>query len=464
MFPSALGSCHATFHWAYALLMRRLMRISLLTAAFVLAFPGIARSEDARVLPQGRSRLSLIYAQSAEITKTFNSRNEAESLTAPYNMDLSQATLAKVEPAIREAVSVLNNMGWRYNAREKNGANHGLTRDPSYPALGDILSRGFLNIDAQAKREQYYVAYQYGMTDRLSVGFMIPYMRTQVDVSHGLSGENTAETAYAALKSSGAGFSPRLLDALDQMRTLNDEKFQQMLVERGYTRFESSDVSGVGDAVVGARYNYLSTSGGLANAPGWTNSIQAGFSAPTGKLKHPSQLTRTDFGTGTWDLAVAHLTNYAPSSWITFSQGLHYTYRVPNTRLMRVRHDANDFVPDASGDETLDQRLGDKYSATLGTQLNFTSAFSMNADYEWWWKRADRYAGKRADRDYGWLSDNTESYTENLEVGASVSTIPAFLRHEIFVPMSVTALIHLPLRGKNSIITPYATAEVALYF
>jgi hypothetical protein len=423
-----------------------------------------AFAEDARVLPQGRSRFSVIYAQTGNVSQTFNSQFKAESLTAQYNMDLNSVNITRLVPEFKEVVNVLNNSGWHYNVAKRDDGNHGLTRDNAYPALGDAVSRGSLGVDAEALRQQYNLAYQFGVTDRLTVGAILPFMRMQVRIKHSLGGVNTANDAYYAFAARGAGpnFSNDLVNALDYVRSANDETLQSALAAKGYSRFGDSDVSGLGDLILGARYCYLWDH---RRSGEWISSVQAGVVVPTGRLKPTSELTQVDFGAGSYDLGVAHIINYSPVSWVTFSNGLHYTYRFWGHRMLRVRKDPTDEVPDASDEEDVQQRLGDKYSATLGTTFNISRAISIDTSYEWWWKKADLFRGSRG-RDYGYsyLAADSDSYTETLQIGASVSTIPAFLKHDIPVPGQLSANFYLPLRGKNSVIAPYGTAELALYF
>src|SRR3954470_19705924 len=88
--------------------VNRIYYISLI--ALGLAASPAARAEDARVLPAGRGRFSVIYAQSTGISQTFDSSGHAESLTAPYNIDLSAENLKSFSPDMAKLVDGLNEL------------------------------------------------------------------------------------------------------------------------------------------------------------------------------------------------------------------------------------------------------------------------------------------------------------------------------------------------------------------
>ena len=420
-------------------------------------------AEDARVLPQGRSRLSVIFAQTAPSTETFNRDGNPESITEAYHLSLNSQTLAKISPQFQELVQILNNSGWHYNSAAHFSDSHGLTRDNSFPALGSALSRGFLSIDAQATRQQSGIAYQYGVTDRLSAGFLIPVVRTQVQLHHSLTGLNSASDVYSAFVSgSGVSFSPEAVTALNFIRSADIETLQTILTSKGYAPIGDTDVTSLGDVLLGGRVR-LNAENPLNPSP-WIHSLQAGLLLPTGRLKPPTELTQVDAGSGSTDLALAEISNFKPTSWLLFATGLHYTYRLPGHRTLRVNKTPDTLLADADDEENVAQKLGDKTWITLGAQIQPSDAWIFGLDYEWDWKKADRFTGVRAGRDYTFLSLNTESSSESLQLGASWSSIAAFLKQQALLPLQIALTLNLPLRGRNSVITPYGLAELALYF
>lgn len=427
----------------------------------LLSDPSLAHAEDARVLPSGRFRISLLYGQSRKVSESFLDDGSKQSLTEPYKMDLSSQNLKKLSPAVENLVNFLNSWGDHYDVNKRNNLFHGVDRDPSHPKLGDALSRGFFDIEAQAQRQMYQISLQYGVTDRFGLGVQVPYIKQQIDVRYSIQGVNTANDIYDYIKSFNKPISEELLDGLNQIRNADSEAFQEYLASKGYDRFEGTRSNGWGDICFGGRYNYLNLQGGGGEL---LHSTQVGFTAPTGHLKKPSQLTDTDFGFGAWDASGAHLITYTPISLLTFSNGTHYTYRFPSHRPMRVRKDVNDVLPDSTREEDLGMYLGDKYWTNLTGQINISRAINIFATYEWFWKKRDRYEGFRSDRDYSYLSDRTDVYLETVNLGVDLFTLPAFLKGDFPAPIQWVFNTYIPIRGRNSVIAPFVTAEMNLYF
>lgn len=421
-------------------------------------------AEDARVLPAGRHRLSVVIGQASGISKTYNENGEEKKITDPYNLSLDSAALASFDPELSNLVNLLNATGIRYDSNLTGTQTHGITTDPSKPLLGDALSKGFLGVDAEAKRTQYVLQFQRGVTDRLSMGFVIPVIQTTVNTRHAIEQTNaTIQDALYAMQ--GLGNTPQasaIVSGLSQLNAANTETLQDVLQSKGYKRFGDYSGSGIGDVVFGGRYNYLKT-----RREDWLASAQFSITAPTGSTRSADSLTEVDNGQGTWDFSPGHITNWNPTigknTALTFSHSLYYRHRLPGTREMRVRENPDDFIPDASSTEKVDMQLGDKLWTILGAKYKFASWLSMDIGYEWYWKGEDRYMGSRA-KDYTYLSEETELYLETANIGLSISTIDAFLKYKFPLPLDFALGYYMPVRGKNSVIAPFASAELALYF
>jgi hypothetical protein len=432
----------------------------LLLLTFILCgifFAAFAVAEDARVLPQGRSRFTFIAGQTAGITQTFNNDGNVQSVTHQYNIALNAANLAKFNDKMNRLIDYLNNTPGRYDPSLCNTPSKCMSDDLSKPRLGDALARGFLHVAAEANQHQFSGSYQYGVTDRLTIGAMVPLVAIDVLVDHSVNGDNTANHIYHGM---GGAIPSDINASLDYLRSLNSESFQELLVSKGYNRFGDFHGKGLGDAVVGARYNYANV---RYRSGEWISSIQLGATVPLGNVRHPRDLTAVDFGQGAWDIAGAHLTNYNPARWLMLSNGIHYTAPLKSSRVMWPRANVADAVPDQSSEENVDIWLGDKVWTTFGAQINFTESFSVDSSYELYWKKKNRYQGTRP-KDYSYLADETDKFSGTLSFGASISTIPSFMKNNFLVPLNINLNYYLPIKGRNSLIAPYGTAELALYF
>jgi hypothetical protein len=440
-----------------------------LVCTLVAALGGItaASAEDARTLPKGRSRFSFTYAKSDGITQQYNDSGVAEDLTKPYNVNLDAQKIgdfaATISPEFSNLIKLLNDTGLRYDA-SKSGTKAGpiTATDPTKPLLGDALTKGFLGVDVEATQTQSAFQYMTGITDRLTVGFLIPIVSTQVRAGANISKtNNTVQDYQKAFAQMGAAFQP-ISQGLQTLDSYGIETLQQMaLVNNGYQRFGSNDQSGIGDVAFGSRYNYLKTPREY-----WINSGEMLISAPTGKTHPADSLVAVDNGTGTWDFQAAHIINYLPSGnrgkW-TFSHGDHYTYQLPGKKIMRVRENESDFLPGPSTEENVTTKYGAKFWTNLGAKYAFSSMFSVATDYEWYWKARDNYAGSRQ-KDYNYLGDSTEKYLETWDIGGTISTIDNFTQLGLPMPLELSATYYHPFRGRNAPVASFFTIELAMYF
>lgn len=428
---------------------------------FFLIFSAFA--EDARTLPAGRSRVSFLYAKTNGISQKFNDQGEKESITKPYNLSLDGAAISAFSPQLGDLIKLLNDTGLRYDASAGAGPNGGVTAtDPTKPLLGEALSKGFLGVDVEATQSQSVFQYMHGVTDRLSIGFMVPLVTNRVRASANINQVNNTIADYTrAFEGMGTGFTD-IVNGLQTLDSANLETLQQKaLTENGYNRFGSSEQSGVGDVNFGGRYNYLKTP-----KETWINSFQLGFSAPTGKTHSPAAITELDNGSGVWDVAAAHVTNFIPggahSPW-TFSNGFHYTYRMPGKKIMRVRNDASDIIPNASTEEEVQTHYASKVWTNLAARFSLNNVMSFESSYEFYWKGRDNYSGSRP-KDYTYLSDETELYLETLNLSWSISMIDGYSAKQFPLPVDFSLNYFKPMTGRNAAVAPYVTAEIAMYF
>lgn len=438
------------------------------SAAFALIFllflPTAQAFQDARVLPAGRFRVTSYYGQSEQVGQTYDSKGVPSDLTAAYNIELSSKTLKGFNDQMKTLVDVLNSLNYRYDPRERRNGYHGivLTDDIRAQKLGDAISRGKLDIDAWGMRRQTNLALNYGITDRLSVAIVGAYLENQARVSYKIKGVNTAKDIAAALEAIGPVETEfDLVTPLRQIAAVNKRTFQSLLVEKGYDTFGDFREKGFGDTLVGSRLNYLNLKPTSSTAI--LSSLQGLLTVPTGRLSAPRKLQSIDFGQGAWDLGLTHVFNAEPARFVTISHSAGYTYRFKSHRKLRVP-EKGDFVPDASDEEIVAMKLGDKYATALGLRFKLGSYVSVDSGYEWAWKRSDRYKGLRDRVDYGTLSRDTQSYLETVQLGASVNTVTPFMRGDFPLPGDLSFNYYQPIRGKNTKIAPYGVAEFSLYF
>ncbi|MGE0616665.1 MAG: hypothetical protein AB7P04_13605 [Bacteriovoracia bacterium] len=429
-------------------------------------FPGDARAENAQTIPRGRFRLGLTYGMSNGITDTFNSAGNRERVVGKYNVDLSSVNLSTYVPQVKELIDALNATNLSYNPSHRQDPSHGIVSyDASLPRLGDALELGFLGVGGHASQQVYNFSLAHGVTDQLTVGILIPFIKTDVQIDAGVSGTNTASDIYQFFQSSGfSGLGPQGQNLANTLQSLTvpNQTLASMLRSFGYSDVENFNASGIGDVVLGTRYNYFN--GDVTNVlPGhFINSFQLGIKAPTGRVYSPRQVTAIDFGQGAWDATVAHLMNYTPSRFLTLETSFNYTYRFRGMKLKMIKQSADDLLP--SIEENVNEKMGDKFWAQLGGKLTFTDYLFLRSTYEWYWKGKNHYIGSQPGIDYSLIAADTDTYLETLSAELTLSSINAFLNYKFPLPGELVFTYYHPVRGRNTIIAPFATAELVLFF
>ena len=71
----------------------------------------------------------------------------------------------------------------------------------------------------------------------------------------------------------------------------------------GYERFETWSDNGIGDIILGGRYQYFKNDQ-------WRLAFTGGVSMPTGDADNPDNLLDMPFGTGTWGLVFQFQNDY----------------------------------------------------------------------------------------------------------------------------------------------------------
>ncbi len=444
----------------------RVVRICIVIGVVLATSPFSWAMEDARVLPAGRFRMGLGQAQTKAIQDEFDASGNQTSLLAPYQLKLDSQNLRTYDSGLGDLIEVLNSTGVHFDSSKMDSASRGISVDPEKPLLGDALDRGFLEIEGSGIRSVQILSLQYGVTDRLTAGFVVPIMKTRVNFTAKLSGVNTAEKIYDAFIVGN----PELLGSFNQVPSALSligeggiETLQQLLVARGYDRVEPSEDMGLGDIGFGGRWNWWKNS----ETPGWDSvlgSIQGSITAPTGRLALPSELAVFDRGYGAWDLALAQIWNYQPSRFLTLSTGWHFSQRLNSERLKRVRSSDGDLLPDASSEEVLQVNWGMKRWWTLGARVNPSDFLSFQAGFEWFEKDSDLYEGKGDSSQYAYLSEETEAVNRTAQVGVGLSSVSRFLSGGFPVPLDLSLTHFWNTGGINTLVNRYTMAELSLYF
>lgn len=264
---------------------------------------------------------------------------------------------------------------------------------------------------------EMFIQGAYGLTNRLSIGFILPYfyMKNRVDVAV----DGSPATGGAALGFTGAGVPCALGTPGCNQSTLSN--IQSLLGSSfGLKPIQTWQESGVGDLIVGGRYQYYTSENFRAAFTG-------GARFPTGKTDDPDDAVDTSMGIGTYALLFQLQNDYMSQSpglskilgfpnpgeyFVNFTA--RYEYRLPDTQTLRVCTGGGVLCP-ASFKEEVDRKVGDVIEAELAPKIGFwIPGLNFSPLFRFGYKFKDYHRGNRG-LDYGSLGNELDNLRTNYE-------------------------------------------------
>lgn len=384
----------------------------------------ITFADDAATLPQGRWRVRLITSYT-EASNEYGPRGDIQSVGDKYSRHLDAKFLQLINPASKEIIQGLNAMN---------------------PGQGDALEAAMLETDVKSEFFTNLFITEYGITDRLSVGLILPLVRANIDLTANSNPNNKlnqllqqpdlpeGHPAKAAMA--------RLKAGLAQIQQGTTVQGLNTLLRNSYGYkggLESWSGTGIGDLEVGAKYNYY-------NSHPLKFTLKTGMRLPTGREDDPDVLADCAFGDGQIDLGAYHYIDYQAFANTYFTLELGYTTQLPSTTTVRVPL-ASD-LPIGLDKIQATQKLGDYYEAGLEANQTLFRYFTLSAKYHFKQKFKDEYS--EAAVDLSALEKNTNSILHEGQFQAEYSNLPAVRAGEASIPYAVGAFYRQPFLGENT--------------
>jgi len=353
------------------------------------ALPGISPADDADVLPSGVSRFSWDFYHYYPTTQRYNAAGEREALASPF----SNATLDS------NALPIL----------------------PPGAILGEVA------VDYEYDIDVLDLGYAYGLTDRLSIGFHVPYywIENHVDV------EFDNSTANLGLDPGG---NPAPIGL------------------PGVVPFEADDVQNLVQSQYGfdqQRDSALAFTGGLR--------------IPTGYADDADKLNDVAWSYGNYALLFRLHYDYLLSNrWKPLQSDLRepfraagdlllnltfrFDYMLPDDRIMRVGDTPEQTF--TNNRERVDRELGDIYNLELSTRYWTSEALSFGATYTYGFKTKDDIDGDKGYH-YSSLEADTDFEEQIIIVAANYSTLAAYRDGRSSLPMEFSLAYRERFAGKG---------------
>ena len=394
--------------------------------------------ENAKVLPQGVRRVN-IKSLSVDLTRKYDNEGDLLSLAQPLEADITFDNVLKGKQG-------LDNTKLQAFLQE-NSISH-----------DQVL--GSLSADLKGGMRVLAPVVAYGLTERITVAVAAPYYMARTEVALGYRANhdnaqnfinllsNPQYNQVASAREAHEKFS-------DGVAVLNDK-----LEDNGYQRLGTWEDKGFGDVTMAVKTSLFGDEEST-----WRLANLAGVVAPLGRVDDPDILTDVAFSDGSWDIFAGLMCDQQLTSSLYLNQFAKFTYQMSTERVMRMKT-ADEAIEVEKASMTL--KPGNKIDLGASVQWESESGLELGLGYEFNRKQSDDYSTNSAVAQE--LGKDTLTQANNLEVKLGFSTIPAFKRKQIPVPLNVSfqykRVIDSPLLANNRNVpaTQLFVLDMNLYF
>jgi len=377
---------------------------------------GNAVADSAEVLPKGVSRVSVDYSYYQTVTDRFDPDGDKESVASDFNATIDE----NVFPGVI----------------------------PTFTNIGDTV------VDFDYDFRDLIINYQYGLTDRVTIGIMIPYYWNKTNLKEArVDTSGATQAVLDGLLGPGFPAGAATTDAVVTAFVLGAIESPPLSFEP----FESWDGGGLSDIEVGLRYQYF-------NDDIWRLAFTGGVRLPTGKTDDPDNLIDTEFGSGAAALLLRFNQDYVGIENLLLNLTLKYDWVLPDKETLRILDDPNLPPAPAANREKVDRDLGDTLAIELYGDWSVNESWSVSTLYTWAVRQKDEIDGNLG-LAYESMEDETDADHQALTVGVTYSTVSRYLEDQVNIPFEVGLSYENVFAGNNNYLKQQLyTLNIALYF
>jgi hypothetical protein len=328
-------------------------------------------------------------------------------------------------------------------------------QNPQSQGLIDRLNLGAMSGDVKAKVTARFFGFGYGISDRVTFFFGVPFIDAAVKSNLNFSGENNAQTIKNEL---GDLAFDELKEGLDRASRINAQQIKQNILNAGFAPFESWEHRGYGDLRLGTKAAFAQhPAKGLKFVTALTPTLEI----PTGYTEHADVLTDMSFGKGYYALGL-HVDErlvIARSIWIGVDGFFAENFE---TQIEKRVPEGNESLPNADRKTSVDYVPGDDVdtAASIGIEFGMISAaFRSGAKRHF----GDSYNGKLTGN-YQALAQNSSTYQVYQQIKLTVSTTDYYKRKSFPVPLIISFGANRPVAAQNSPDETYYEVAFASFF
>lgn len=307
------------------------------------------------------------------------------------------------------------------------------------------FSVGEYGIEAEANVNVNVVGLGWGLSDRLTAYFGVPFYQAEVNINYRrVKGDNHDKTLEELHKTGRSDVDGLYADLLDELRghDVNGAFLQSVVVDQlGYKPVGKWVGHEMGDTEVGMIYR-------LTNLKDRGASMALGVVLPTGYVEDPSIIQDISFGDGQTDYFAELGGGFYISDSLTMNGFIRYTYQAEGERALRVPQDEDFTLSDQIGN--FKYKLGNKVDINLNSEYQMNDWLGFRLGYELNMQGEARYTSLDGnEKAESILEQNTDTIGHNVRLATTLSTVTLFKKKKFMVPGSIDFSMLDSIGGRN---------------
>jgi hypothetical protein len=386
---------------------------------------------SAQVMPKGVRNVNLkgIIAQG---TAKYNNWGQREVLADPFFTSLDFATIKEGTLDPLDLASIQSKM-------DKLGVSD---QDSFGSTMGMVNVKAHVTVPVLA----------YGLTENITVAIAVPIAQSSLAVNTGVVQQNRALYQAFRQELQASGVSVKLQE-LDQKLA---DPVNYKIADYNYQPLQNENSTKLGDIKLVAKYKSFDHNDHVIT-------LTTNFSLPTAKQEDIDKVIDLGGGDGQldWGLAVNH--DFRLNEQWSLSSELGHTIQFADTLAQRIpeRYDSS-LSPDK--DENTQRKLGNMMIAHTALKWRH-QGISAGLSYALQYKQKDSYSGNVfSERRYRWLEQSTVQNMQTISASIGYDTITLYRQGKFPAPLAVSLGHSRVLSGKNVVVDPMTTFDLALFF
>ena len=315
---------------------------------------------------------------------------------------------------------------------------------PDLAAFGPTASLGNTRFSTDVETRRVELTVGYGVTDNLTLGFIIPYGEVKTRARLSVSGGNIGfNPAFDPALPVGTSNSPLLPVGLGPSEPVGTAGVQQILSDPAfglaYRPITSTRWKGLGDPTLGLLWRFYKSA---------RDSLILGTGVRIGLARDidNDDLLQVPMDDGTTDYRLRMEYYRDLRSGLDLKLATEYTYQFADRVTRRVPV-AGSLLAPANSKETLDRQLGDYWEYDIGIGKAFAD-WRVAATWHRYVKSADQYTSS-VGTDTRALSANTDLFANQWRASVSWSGIHAWQDGHLPLPLIIQLEIQETYEARN---------------